>query len=252
MGESADYYTASVPQPVESERRLSSGAKEDEGQPGGKKDQKLFLQEFLWKIERGTLWENNVVGVPIRLCSPSQLILQIGRPQRRLSHLFFPSSYFSPPKSRYFFVFLAEINSSRSAYVDESGVVSLLDVVEDGGLVEAGQVGHVLDLVELGRVHLLDVVLGDEDALAGLGDVHLDLLAAVLLDGGRDEALVLVGHPHQPLLGPFRLLGGVVDGVAVHQQVLEVGVVLVGVTHLDGFTGRRRRRHALIDKLRNK
>ena len=44
-------------------------------------------------------------------------------------------------------------------YINKTRVVSVLDVVEDGGLVEAGQVGHILNLVELGRVHLLHVVL---------------------------------------------------------------------------------------------
>ena len=49
-----------------------------------------------------------------------------------------------------------------ATYINESRVVSLLDVVEDGGLVEAGEVGHVLLLVVLGRVHLLHVILPAE------------------------------------------------------------------------------------------
>jgi hypothetical protein len=51
-------------------------------------------------------------------------------------------------------------------YIDEPRVVSLLDVVEDGGLVEAGEVGHVLLLVILGRVHLLHVILHAEVTLS--------------------------------------------------------------------------------------
>lgn len=96
--------------------------------------------------------------------------------------------------------------------------------MEDRGLVEAGEVSHVLLLVELGRVHLLDVVFGDELSLSSVHDLHLDLVAAVLLDGGRDEAVGLVGDPDELLLGPFCLSRGVVEGTTVDNQVLQVGV----------------------------
>ncbi len=42
----------------------------------------------------------------------------------------------------------------HDTHVDELGLVAGLEVVEDGGLVEVGQVGHVLTLLKLGRVHL--------------------------------------------------------------------------------------------------
>lgn len=44
-------------------------------------------------------------------------------------------------------------------HVDESGVVPLLQVMQHGGLVQAGELRHVLHLAELGWVHLLNVVL---------------------------------------------------------------------------------------------
>ena len=110
------------------------------------------------------------------------------------------------------------------SYIDQAGVVSLFDVVEDRGLVEAGEVGHVFLLVKLGRVHLLDVVFGDELALSGVDDLDFDLVAAVLLDGGCHEADALVRDPDELLLGPFCLGGGVVEGPAVDDQVLQVGV----------------------------
>lgn len=44
-------------------------------------------------------------------------------------------------------------------YVDELGVVTLLQVVEDRSIVEVGQIGHVLGFLILGRVHLLQLVL---------------------------------------------------------------------------------------------
>ena len=44
-------------------------------------------------------------------------------------------------------------------HVDELSVVALLQVVEDRGIVQIGQVRHVLDLLILGRVDLSDLVL---------------------------------------------------------------------------------------------
>lgn len=44
-------------------------------------------------------------------------------------------------------------------YVDELGVVTLLQVVEDRSIVEVGQIRHVLAFLVLGRVHLLQLVL---------------------------------------------------------------------------------------------
>lgn len=46
-------------------------------------------------------------------------------------------------------------------HIDESGVVSILEVVQHRGLVQAGELRHVLHLVELGWVHLLNVILVD-------------------------------------------------------------------------------------------
>lgn len=74
-------------------------------------------------------------------------------------------------------------------YIDQPGVVSVLDVVQHGRLVQTGELGHVLDLVEFGRVHLLDVVLEHKDALARFGQLHLDLIATFAFDAGRDESL---------------------------------------------------------------
>jgi len=44
-------------------------------------------------------------------------------------------------------------------YVDELGVVTLLQVVKDRSIVEVGQIRHVLAFLVLGRVHLLQLVL---------------------------------------------------------------------------------------------
>lgn len=47
----------------------------------------------------------------------------------------------------------------RRTYVDEPGVVSLSEIVEDGGVVEESEVGHVLAFLVLGRIHLGNQVL---------------------------------------------------------------------------------------------
>lgn len=134
-------------------------------------------------------------------------------------------------------------------HVNQSGVVAVLEVMQHGRLVEAGELRHVLDLVELGRIHLLYVVLRDEYALTGLCDLHLDLVAALALDAGGDEALTLVRHPHQLLLRPFRLGGRVVEAVPVDRQEtqLRIGPVYprVHVRHLCLASAHTRRGEAV-------
>ena len=51
--------------------------------------------------------------------------------------------------------------------VDHLGLVAGLQVPEDGGVVEVGQVDHVLALLELGRVHPADEL-----------GLHLELLVS--------------------------------------------------------------------------
>ena len=108
--------------------------------------------------------------------------------------------------------------------------------MQNGGLIETSKLRHVLDLIEFGRIHLLYIVLGDEYALAGFCDLHLDLVAALALDTGGDKALRLVWHPHQLLLRPFRLGGWIVEAVPVDRQdtQLRIGPVYprVHVRHL--------------------
>ena len=103
-------------------------------------------------------------------------------------------------------------------YINESGVVTVLEVMQDGGFVEAGELCHVLDLVKFRWVHLLDIVLSDEHPFTGLSDFHLDLVAALALDSCRHEPLRLVGHPYELLRGPFCLCCRVVETVPVHGE----------------------------------
>jgi len=46
--------------------------------------------------------------------------------------------------------------------IDELGLVANLQVVEDRGIIEKGQVGHVLTLLELGRVDLTNLGRGED------------------------------------------------------------------------------------------
>lgn len=43
-------------------------------------------------------------------------------------------------------------------YIDQARVISVFDVVQHRGLIEACQLGHILDFVELWRIHLLYVI----------------------------------------------------------------------------------------------
>lgn len=97
------------------------------------------------------------------------------------------------------------------------------------GFVQAGQLGHVFALVELGWVHLLYNILVDKRTLARLHNLHLDFVATFAFDARRHEALVLVRHPHQTFLGPFRLCGLIVELVTVDGQVFHERIRTVGV-----------------------
>ena len=93
--------------------------------------------------------------------------------------------------------------------VDQPLNVPLVQVEQDGGVVEVGQVGHVLAAVVLGRVDLGDqlllVLLGLSSG-GTLGDLHLDLVAVGLLNHALGKLLLRVGHIGGPL-GVVGLLG---------------------------------------------
>lgn len=85
--------------------------------------------------------------------------------------------------------------SPLETYVDEHGSVSGTQVPQDGRIVEEGQVGHVFGLLELRRVHFLELILlqGLDDALAE-GDLRLVTLHR--LDDTLDVALLRIWDPH--------------------------------------------------------
>ena len=92
--------------------------------------------------------------------------------------------------------------------VDQPLNVPLVQVEQDGGVVEVGQVGHVLATVVLRRVHLGDqllLVLLHLSSGSSLDDLHLDLVAIGLLDHTLGELLLRVRHVGGPL-GVVRLL----------------------------------------------
>ena len=50
---------------------------------------------------------------------------------------------------------------SKKTYVDQFSEISLFQVVEDRGIIQVGQVGHVLSLLILGRIQLLQKIFLD-------------------------------------------------------------------------------------------
>ena len=112
--------------------------------------------------------------------------------------------------------------------MDKLALVTGLQVPEDRGIIEEGQVDHVLNLFELGRVDLshlgaLDgelLMTHDHQALGGgvldVSGLQLTLLVSVsLLIGDPDGLLGVVGLA---LVGPLGLDGGEQElrGVGVH------------------------------------
>ena len=90
---------------------------------------------------------------------------------------------------------MIEINSKTyyKSYVDQLGLVSRPEVMEDRGLVEIGEVGHVLTLLKLGRVDLLDLISLEHLLVVSNGD--LDLASILRLQHTLDKATFSVRNP---------------------------------------------------------
>lgn len=136
-------------------------------------------------------------------------------------------------------------NNIRYTHIYESGVITILDVVQYAGFVQASQLGHVFDLVELRRVHLLYSILVDQRTLTRLHDLHFDFIATFAFNARGHEALTLVRHPHQPFLRPFRLRRLIVELVPVDGQVLHERIRTVGV-HIVHLAAGNSRTHGRI------
>lgn len=126
------------------------------------------------------------------------------------------------------------VKKNVKTHVNQAGIISVFEVVQNTGLVKTGKFSHVLDLVEFRRIHLLDIILGHGGSFAGLLNLDLDLIAPLALNAGGHEALRLVGHPNQSFLGPLRLCGRVIVIVPVHTQEFQfwiVTILRIGVSH---------------------
>merc|ERR1712012_1052831 len=83
--------------------------------------------------------------------------------------------------------------------VDQLGLVPGLQVPEDGGVVEVGQVDHVLALLELGRVDTANLASLESELLMRHGNGHLDVDVSALhaklgdVAGLKKTLLVAVG-----------------------------------------------------------
>ena len=119
--------------------------------------------------------------------------------------------------------------------MDHLGLVAGLQVPEDGGIVEEGQVDHVLDLLELGRVDL----------------AHLGCLVGELL----------VSHGHKTLGSRILQIGVILQETLPVSSGLGVGdpdgllgivrLLLVRPLHVDGGEQELRgvRVHGTLDQL---
>lgn len=67
-----------------------------------------------------------------------------------------------------------------STHVDQARVVSLSQVVQHRGFVEAGEVGHVLHFAEARGVHALHLLSGQSQLPLAVSQLHLHLIAALL------------------------------------------------------------------------
>lgn len=70
-------------------------------------------------------------------------------------------------------------------HINQARVVSLSQVVQHRGFVEAGEVGHVLHFAEAWGVHSLHLLPGQSNPPLAVCQLHLHLIAALLPNAGR-------------------------------------------------------------------
>ena len=103
-------------------------------------------------------------------------------------------------------------------YVDEVNFIALSEVVDDRGLVEVGEVCHVVGEIELWRVDLINGVAADGavDGVAVAADQ--ERRPSVLDDPSLDEGVLLVAEPDPSATGELGNVAGIIragDAVAV-------------------------------------
>ena len=126
----------------------------------------------------------------------------------------------------------------RWAYVDQISLVSHVQVVDDGGLVQVRQLGHVAGLVELGWVDFVDGV-GVDLLLRAILALHQQPPARALLDDpAPHEGALGVVQPDIALAGEVvlalddaagaravcRVLGDELRGEGAYGHAVAVGV----------------------------
>ena len=138
--------------------------------------------------------------------------------------------------------------------VDQPLDIALLQVEQHGGVIEVGQVGHVLAAVILGRVDLGDKLLlvGVDLALPGaLEDLDLNLVASCLLDDSLAELLLGMRDIAGPLRVVRLLRNPLLDLVADEEVGSWVRIRLPGVKnnlssgHLDCYTDLPSRKYTM-------
>lgn len=64
---------------------------------------------------------------------------------------------------------------SRCTYVNQFGVVALLEIVQNGRVVQVSQIGHVLDALELWRIHRVALVFLERSLLRRVAGDRIEL-----------------------------------------------------------------------------
>ena len=86
--------------------------------------------------------------------------------------------------------------------VDQLGHIACLQIPEDGSLVEIGHVGHIVELLHLGRVDLHH--LGRLEGLGLPADLDVDLVSIDCVDHGLVKASFTIRDP-DALLGVYEM-----------------------------------------------
>ena len=114
--------------------------------------------------------------------------------------------------------------------VDQLGHIACLQIPENCSLVEVGHVGHIVELLHLGRVDLH--ALGRLVGLRLPADLDVDLVSVDCLDHGLVKASFTIRHP-DALLGVYRMRRLMAIGIVENPQNLTVGFEGVFLLHLE-------------------
>lgn len=83
----------------------------------------------------------------------------------------------------------------HESYVDQIGIVSGFEIMQNRGLVQVRQVAHVLAFLKLGRIDLLNLILFEEPLFFAAIYLHRDFVAFGRVDDTLDKSAFLDRNP---------------------------------------------------------